>query len=544
MIADAPRHRRSVALAAVSAVLCLTFLDNTIVSVALADIQASLGVGVSGLQWVVDAYMLAFAALMLTGGTLGDLLGRKRVMLGGVALFCAGSVLGAVAPDSPTLVAARIVMGIGAAASEPGTLSLIRHIYREPGPRAVALGVWSAVSGVALAVGPIVGGLLVAGVGWRGIFWFNLALGAAAYVVAARTVPESSDPQGRRLDLPGLVLSACSLSAATFAVIEAESVGFGTWWILLLFAGAACGAVGFVVVELRSPDPLLRLDFLRIPTFVAANLVAFATNFAVFAVFFLTALYLQLIAGFSGLQIALQFVSMAAAMVVAGPVAGRWTARAGPRTPMVVGCVVSGGGMFAVDALLTPHTSIAMLAGALAVVGIGFGLALVTMTSAVLTIVPAERSGMAASTVNTSRELGGVFGVAILGAIVNAQLTTDLARKLAELGVPKTYRDVVTSIVTHGGVPPNPLSNPAAKGHATIVEKVLAAAEDAAGNGLHLSLVLAAAILLFSAVVALFATGDEHVPPRRRERGRRGAPARPDQPRGSRTLRASGRRRR
>jgi EmrB/QacA subfamily drug resistance transporter len=508
-IRSSSRHCRTAALAAVSAVLFLTFLDNTIVSVALADMQASFGVGVDGLQWIVDGYMLAFAALMLTGGALGDLLGRKRVMLSGLVVFCAGSLVAALAPSSSVLIAGRVVMGVGAAASEPGTLSLIRHIYPEPGPRARALGVWTAVSGVALSLGPIVGGVLVGAVGWRGVFWFNLVFGLVAFAVAAETVPESSDPAGRRLDLPGLALTILALTAATFGVIEGEGAGYTHWWILLLFGVAVVSTALFLQVERRARDPLLRLEWLRMPAFAVSNLVAFTTNFALFAVFFFTALYLQLVAGFSGWQIAMQFLSLAFAMGIAGPLAGRWTAKVGPRTPMVAGCVIAGGGMFLVDSLLTPNASIAPLAGALALVGVGFGFALVTMTAAVLTLVPAERSGTAASTVNTSRELGGVMGVAVLGALVDARLTSSLEHRLAEIGIPSGFRGFIISAAEHGGVPSSPsqVTNPAARGHGTLVKQVIDAAESAFGSGLHLSMLVAATMLLGAGAVAAFATG-------------------------------------
>src|SRR5690348_6238420 len=234
------RHAREAALAAVCAVLFLTFLDNTIVSVALANIQSSLSVSVPGLQWIVNGYMLAFAALMLTGGTLGDLFGRKKVMLGGVGIFCAGAVVAAVAPTSGVLIVGRIVMGVGAAASEPGTLSVIRHVYPERAERSLALGVWAAVSGLALALGPVLGGVLVEGAGgWRSIFWFSLGLGALCFAAAAVTLTESSDPEGRQLDVPGLATGASAILAATFAVIEGENQGYGTWWIVLLFVLAA-----------------------------------------------------------------------------------------------------------------------------------------------------------------------------------------------------------------------------------------------------------------------------------------------------------------
>lgn len=499
------RHSREAALGAVCAILFLTFLDNTIVSVALADIQTSLSSSVTGLQWIVDGYMLAFAALMLTGGTLGDLFGRKKVMLGGVALFCAGSVVAAVAPDTNILIASRVVMGLGAAASEPGTLSLIRHIYPEREERAVALGVWAAVSGLALALGPIIGGVLAAGTGWRSIFWFGFGFGALSLGVAAVTLTESKDPEGRKLDVPGLVTGACAITAATFGVISGENRGYGTWWIDGLFVLAAVLVVAFVQIERRSPDPVLRLEFLRNPTFASANVVAFATNLAVFSVFFFTALYLQLISNFSGYQIALVFTSLAVAMIVAGPLAGRWTARVGPKVPMVVGCAMAGLGLLLVDQQLTATTSVAALAWPLAIAGLGFGIALVTMTQAVLTIVRPEQSGMAASTVNTSRELGGVFGVAVLGAVVNAQLTSGLNEKLVRLHIPLVYRNVVIQFVTTGGNITSAEHSPGVKGHAKLIAKVLLAAEGSAGHGVHLALEIAGGIVLAAAVVAGFA---------------------------------------
>ena len=210
--------------------------------------------------------------------------------------------------------------------------------------------------------------------------------------------------------------------------------------------------VAFVEVERRAPDPVLKLEFLRNPTFTSANVVAFATNLAVFSVFFFTALYLQLISNFSGYQIALVFTSLAVAMIVAGPIAGRWTARVGPRVPMVLGCVLAGVGLLLVDQQLTATTSVAALAWPLAIAGLGFGIALVTMTQAVLTIVRPEESGMAASTVNTSRELGGVFGVAVLGAVVNAQLTTGLTREARQARHPAPVTAmIVIQFVTTGG---------------------------------------------------------------------------------------------
>jgi len=508
------RHAREAALAAVCAILFLTFLDNTIVSVALANVQSSLSVSVPGLQWIVNGYMLAFAALMLTGGTLGDLFGRKKVMLGGVAIFCLGAVIAAVAHGSGVLIAGRIVMGVGAAGSEPGTLSVLRHVYPERKSRARALGVWAAVSGLALALGPVLGGVLVEGAGgWRSIFWFSLGLGVLCFAAAAVTLTESKDPEGRKLDVPGLATGAAAILAATFAVIEGENKGYGTWWIVLLFALAAVLVVAFVEIERRVQDPVLKLEFLRNSTFTSANVVAFATNLAVFSVFFFTALYLQLIANFSGYQIALVFTSLAVAMIIGGPIAGRWTARVGPKVPMVFGCVLAGVGLLLVDHQLTPFTSVAALAWPLAIAGLGFGIALVTMTQSVLTLVPPRESGMAASTVNTSREIGGVFGVAVLGAVVNAQLTTGLSEKLVNLHIPLVYRQVVIQFVTTGGNITSAENSPGVKGHTKLIARVLVAAEDSAGHGVHLALEIAGGVVLAAAAVAAFAARHrvEHV---------------------------------
>jgi MFS family permease len=320
---------------------------------------------------------------------------------------------------------------------------------------------------------------------------------------ATSTLPERADRGGRRLDIPGLLFGGVAVSAATFAVIEGESAGYHTWWIALLFGAAVAAALAFVIAERRAPDPVLKLEFFRDGTFTGANVVAFATNWGVFAVFFFTALYLQLIGGFSGWKIALQFLAMAAAMVVAAPFAASWTARSGPRDPMVAGCVIAGCGLFVVNALLEPHVSVAALAWALAFVGFGFGMALVTVTDAVLAAVPPERSGMAASTVNTSRELGGVFGVAVLGALVNAQLTSSLSEKLQQLEIPPDFRAIVIDAVTHGGLPQSPaaVSNPAA-GHQALVAQVIEAAQNAFSDGLHVSLVVAGAVLLAAALAA------------------------------------------
>jgi EmrB/QacA subfamily drug resistance transporter len=497
---------QAVALATLCAVLFLTFLDNTIVSIGLANVQSTLHAGVTSLQWVVNGYALTFAAFMLAGGTLGDLLGRKKIMSAGVGIFCAGSVVAALAPNVDWLIVGRIVMGLGAAASEPGTLSIIRHVYPDKGTRADALGVWAAVSGLALALGPVIGGILVGVSDWRAIFWFNLAVGAVAFVMALAWVPETSDRRGRRIDVAGIVLGAVTLATASFAVIQGEQSGYRTGWIIGLFVAAAVTAGIFVVVERKVHDPMLDLSLFRRPPFAGSNFVAFAAYFGTFSIFFFTALYLQEVANASAYQTALDFIPMAACLIVASALTGPWVARVGPRIPMTVGCLLAGVGILLTDHVLGPHVDFATLGWVLPIAGIGFGMALVPVTSTPLTVVRPERSGMAASATNTSREMGAVFGVAILGAIVNAKLTGQLGSRLKAIGIPPSFQGLVLRAVTGGGIGNGGQANQAEHSKnaviAKIATKIVNAAYEAFGSGLHLALEISGALLLLGALVA------------------------------------------
>lgn len=493
-------------------ILFLTFLDTTIVSVALGDIQGSLHAGVTKLQWVVNAYALLFATLMLTGGTLGDRLGRKRLMLGGVVLFAAGSLLGALASSVGVLIGARAVMGVGAAASEPGTLSILRQLYPDTRERARAVGAWASVTGIALAAGPIFGGALVGACGWRAVFWFNVAFAVALVPLTLRFVPESADPQQARLDVPGLLLGAASLGSVSFAIISGETAGFTTSWILVLFAVAALAVVAFVLVEARSPAPMLDVRFFRVPAFSSALAAAFALYFGIFSIFFFTALYLEEVVGYSGYRAAAQFAAMAVALVVGSQAGGRWAARSGPRVPIAVGCLIAGGGILLTERFLPSHPSFWPLAGSLAVAGLGFGIAVVPVTSSVLTIVPAARSGMAASATNTMRQLGAVFGVAVLGALVNSHLTSDLAQRLQALKIPPNFQGIVIDAVETGTIPSGGNAPGSAAGYGPIVDKVIGAAYGAFHAGLREALYTSAALILIAGAVGAVATrGDrEH----------------------------------
>ena len=496
---------QALALATLCGVLFLTFLDNTIVSVGLANVQSDLHAGVTSLQWVVNGYALTFAAFMLAAGMLGDILGRKKVMLAGVGVFCAGSVFAAVAPNVGWLIAGRVIMGVGAAASEPGTLSIIRHVYPDRETRADALGVWAAVSGLALALGPVIAGALVGFSSWRAIFWFNLGFGAVAFTLAALFVPESSDRQGRRVDFVGFVLGAAFLACLSFAVIQGEQSGYEAPWILALFVISGISGVAFVMVERRVESPMLDLVMFRRPPFAGSTFVAFVAYFGTFSIFFFTALYLQVVVNVSAYQTAIDFLPMAAGLILSSALTGPLVARIGARWPMVVGCLLAGGGILLASAVLGPHVGFATLGWVLPIAGVGIGMLLVPVTSVPLTVVPPERSGMAASATNTSREMGAVFGVAVLGAIVNAQLTGDLAARLKSIGVPPNFQSLVIHAVQTGGTGGGAASSAEHSQNAAVARiatKVIDAAYDAFGTGLHEALVLSGGLILVGAVVA------------------------------------------
>ncbi|HEY2641561.1 MAG TPA: MFS transporter [Streptosporangiaceae bacterium] len=503
------RGGRSLALAVLCLVLFLTFLDNTIVSIVLGNVQSQLHAGVTSLQWVVGAYALTFAGAMLAFGMVGDEFGRKRVMIIGVTIFCAGSVLSALAPNVEVLIAGRAVMGFGAAACEPGTLSMIRHIYTDQRSRNRALGVWTAVSGMALALGPVVGGALV-GVfdTWRSIFWFNLVFGAVALIAALAVLPENSDPDAGRVDIAGTVLGAAAISALAFAVIEAENSGFAAPQVIALLCLCVGAIVAFFWWEHRAAHPLLDLKFLRIPLFFTANIVAFCAYFATFAVFFFTALFLVEVVGDSGYQIALVFLPMTVLMVVAAVVTGRLSTRAGPRWSIFVGCLLFSGGLLLTSITISPAPAYLPLAASLALVGIGVGATVVPTTSSALSAVPPERSGMAASAANTSREVGAITGVAVLGALVASQLHAKLVASLSHLGVPKVFQTIVINAIETGAVPSSGKNSSAAGGfNPKEVQQVISATYSAFQTGLHAALYLSAALVLAAGVFSFILLG-------------------------------------
>jgi EmrB/QacA subfamily drug resistance transporter len=493
------RGGQSLALATLCTLLFLTFLDNTVVSVALGQIYSNPGASPTELQWVVGAYALTFASLMLACGMIGDELGRKKVMMAGAATFCAGSVLCALAPNVQVLIAGRAVMGMGAAASEPGTLSMLRQLYPDARARSRAIGVWAGTSGFALAMGPVIGGVLTGLWSWRAIFWFNLVFGLAALIIAALILPESADPTAARVDTAGTLLGAGALAAFVFAIVDSESAGFGSAEVIVLLCLSAVGLAAFVWRERRAENPLLDLRYLRIPQFSTSNIVAFCTYFSTFAIFFFTALYLVIVVSLSGYRLALVFLPMTVLMIIASVLAGRWTAFVGPRWSITIGCLLLAVGLFLTPGYLSEHPSYGPLIVALSVAGIGIGTTVVPITSSVLSAVPARRSGMAASATNTSREIGAVTGVAVLGSLMFSRLNTSLTAQMNHLHVQPVYQGLVRTAIETGNFSVPPYLAGSLK---RLEQELEGVAYSAFHYGLSAALYLSAALALAAALLA------------------------------------------
>jgi EmrB/QacA subfamily drug resistance transporter len=494
--------------------LFMAMLDNTVVNVALPKIQSTLGSGVSGLQWVVDAYTLLFASLLLTGGTLGDIFGRKRLFMTGLVVFAVGSLLCGLAPSIGFLIAARALQGVGAAALIPSTLSIITHTFPDPRERAQAIGLWAGVSGLALALGPVVGGLLVDSLGWPSVFFLNVPVGFIGLLVALRFAPESKNPEGRQIDLPGQVLGIAWLGALTYALIEGNARGWTSPVIMTCLAAAVIGLVLFLVVERRSTSPMLQLTFFRNPTFTASVTVAALVSFGMFGMLFFLSLFMQNVQGYSPVGAGLRFLPATAAIIVTAPLAGRLASRIGSRLPMTIGLGLVGLGMLlylGVNAG-TPYLHWFWIQP---IQGVGMGLTMAPMTAAVMSSVPPARSGMASATTNASREVGGTFGIALLGAILTARFNSVMGGLLAAHGIPAAVRDRVEFALSHGqagrgALPPG--LNLAAL-HADFGRAFV--------DGMHLAMIVAAAALFAGSLVAYFFVtphvGERHEAPAQAE---------------------------
>jgi MFS transporter, DHA2 family, methylenomycin A resistance protein len=394
-------------------------LDTTIVNVALPSIARSLHAPTNGLQWVVDGYILALASLLLSSGRMGDRSGHKRVYLAGLAVFALGSGLCALASTTGELVCFRVLQGIGAAIELPATLALITGSFPDARERGRAVGLWAGAGGLSLVVGPVLGGALLRWFAWPAVFLVNLPVALVAGVLVLAAVPNTHERQVGRMDLPGQALAAASLSLLAAAAIQGGRHGFSETLPILLLASGLLTLAAFLFVERSRSEPMLPLGYFRNGAYATANVAALIMGFVMFSILFIFALYFQEVAGDSPLEGGLSFIPLCGAFAISGPLIGRNIHRTGHWKPMAGGLALLGLGALLLSRLGV-HSGYAAVWPAFLVIGIGYGITSTPMAAAVLGAVPSDRAGMASSTMNTGRQIGGVFGIAVLGSLLPA----------------------------------------------------------------------------------------------------------------------------
>ncbi|NLU72719.1 MFS transporter [Streptomyces sp. HNM0575] len=418
-VTSASSPRRLLVLGICCMSLLIVSLDLTALNVALPSLQRDLHASVPGLQWTLDAYTVVIASLLMLSGSTADRIGRRRVFQTGLVLFTGGSLLCALAPSLGWLVAFRALQAVGGSMLNPVAMSIITNTFTEPRERARAIGVWGGVVGISMAAGPLMGGVLVAAVNWRAIFWLNIPVGLAALLLTALFVPESRAPHPRRLDPGGQLLVMAVLGSLTFAIIEGRNAGWTSPLILSCFAASVCAAAVLPAYERRRIEPLVEFRFFRSIPFSGATVTA-VTSFAALAGFlFLSTLHLQNDLGLSAFQAGLYLLPMAAMTAVFAPLSGHLVAIRGARLPLLLAGVfmTASGVLFA---LLDAEGHRVLLITSYVLFGIGFGLVNAPITNAAVSGMPSARSGLAASIASTSRQIGSALGVAVIGAAVAA----------------------------------------------------------------------------------------------------------------------------
>jgi EmrB/QacA subfamily drug resistance transporter len=405
-------------LAAVSFGLFMIMLDNTVVNVALPSVQKDLGVGLSELQWIVTGYALSFAALMLIGGKLADAYGRRLIFVVGIVVFTAASLWCGLAASGDMLIAARVVQGAGAALMNPATLSIIAATFAAK-ERGMAIGIWAGVSALALAIGPLVGGLLTEHLSWHWIFFVNVPVGVLAIAASYLFITESKDETHTSLDMPGLGTSALGLFALTYGLIEANTYGWSSPRIVGSFVIAAVSLVSFVVIERRRRAPMLDLSLFRSGTYAGANIAMLLVALAMFGVFFFVSLYMQNVLGYSAVQAGAAFLPLTVLIILIAPIAGKASDRFGSRWLMTIGMVLLGVQLLYLSQLGINSNFWDLLPGFL-VGGLGMALTMTPTAAAATRAVPVHKSGVGSAVLNAMRQVGGSVGIALMGAIVAA----------------------------------------------------------------------------------------------------------------------------
>jgi EmrB/QacA subfamily drug resistance transporter len=484
-------NRKWWTLAAMCFALFMIMLDNTVVNVALPSIQRDLHASISSLEWTVNAYTLTFAVLLVTGGRMGDIFGRRRMFLFGVVLFASSSALIGLAPTQQLLVIGRAIQGVGAAFMMPGTLSIISNTF-PPQERGRAIGTWAGVSGLALAIGPVVGGALTEYVSWRAIFFLNLPVAALCVAVTLFATHESRDETvDRSIDFPGIAALSAGLTALILALIEGNSWGWGSTRVTALFAVAVVGAIAFVLIETHRRVPMVDFSFFKSRTFAGANAVALVISFAMLAQFFFMALYMQNILHFSALQAGVRFLPSTLMIILIAPIAGRLSDRIGPKPLILAGLSILALSLF-LQSQITDTSGYGTLLPGFILLGIGIALTMSPMSTAAMNSVEVTKAGVASGILSMGRMVGGSLGVAVTGALFQSRFSDRIGQLTG--GTSKATSDKLFEAVSSGQA--------SHLGHGANAQRLVGYAHDAFIHSLVGSMRLSLAVVLGGIVVA------------------------------------------
>ncbi|WP_446040884.1 MFS transporter [Streptomyces sp. SID1121] len=434
------RRRRTLVLVICCMSLLIVSLDNTILNVALPTLQKELHASVAGLQWTIDAYTLVLASLLMLAGSTADRIGRRKVFMTGLVIFTVGSALCSAAPNLESLVAFRILQAVGGSMLNPVAVSIITNTFTERRERARAIGAWGAVVGISLALGPIIGGLLVDTISWRAIFWLNIPIGITALILTWRYVPESRAPKARRPDPVGQLLVIGVLATLTYAIIEAPKAGWTSPEILSFVGFSILSLIALILYEPRRDEPLIDLRFFSSAPFSGATLIAVCSFAALSGFLFLNTLYLQDVRGLSALKAGLYILPMAAMTFLCAPLSGRLVGNRGPRLSLLVAgiAMTASGVLFAVFEA-EQHTP--LLFTGYVIFGIGFGMVNAPITNTAVSGMPNAQAGVAAAVASTSRQIGQTLGVAVIGAVLAAGVSLSVTGRMASAAEKHDFAD-------------------------------------------------------------------------------------------------------
>ena len=475
----------------------MTLLDVAIVNTALPSIQRGLHESFSQLQWVIDAYSLAFAVLLLSAGALADRHGRKRLFQIGMAVFALGSLLCGLSTSAVELEAARVLQGIGGAALAPASLALLGTAFPDPRQRTRAVATWAGISALGLGIGPTVGGVLVTDAGWRWVFFVNVPIAVACLVFGVKALAESANPAARHLDLPGQLTSVVWMAALTYGFVERGSHGWSAAQVWVPLTVAALVLALFLLAEARSREPMLPLGLFKVRLFSATAGVTFLLGFVLISVPFFTVQFFQDVQHLSALQAGLRMLAFSLMFTLVSPLAGRLSGRYGFRVPITLGGLISGIGLLLLTGLGAGDSYLEVF-WKLVIVGVGFGLMLSPLSTAALNAVSRDRAGLASSVANTTRQTGTVIGIALLGALVQTRAVASASASLRSLPAP--VAGPLAGLLGHGGPQaPLPATLPAGYSAARLHQIAASAYID----GIHGSYAIGGIVLLVAAAVTV-----------------------------------------